>query len=126
MSGAPPRHRLTLTETEYRIVPVTPTAARTGRIAITVRNSGRIVHALAVKTPSGLLTTADLAPGAATTITVEVSRPAAVAFFCPIAGHAGLGMHGVLLVGQADAGGRGPAGAGGGAASSSSAGGMFH
>ncbi len=100
--------RLSLTETEFRITPSTPAVARTGTIAIAVHNRGKIVHALAIEAPGGIVRTADIPPGGSATLTLHVTRAGRYAFFCPIDGHIRLGMHGVLIVGHPSSGPSGP------------------
>jgi uncharacterized cupredoxin-like copper-binding protein len=91
---------LTLTETEFKITPASPTVAKSGKITITVKNSGKITHALAVQTPSGLVKTASIAPGATATLTVNATKAGKYTFFCPIDMHRKLGMQGTLVVGS--------------------------
>ena len=91
---------VTLTETEFKISPASPTVANAGKITITVKNSGKVTHALAVQTPSGLVKTGPIAPGATATLTVDASKAGNYTFFCPIDGHRKLGMQGTLAVGS--------------------------
>jgi uncharacterized cupredoxin-like copper-binding protein len=91
---------VTLTETEFKITPSSPTVAKAGKITITVKNSGKVTHALAVQTPSGVVKTSPIAPGATATLTVDVSKAGKYTFFCPIDGHRNLGMQGTLVVGS--------------------------
>ena len=96
--------QLTLSETEYKITPASPTVADNGTITITVKNTGAVVHALAVQTPSGTVSTGKIAPGASATLKVNASKAGRYAFFCPIPGHRAAGMQGALVVGSASAG----------------------
>jgi uncharacterized cupredoxin-like copper-binding protein len=105
---------LTLSETEFKFTPANPTVAKTGTITITVKNTGAVTHALAVQTPSGIVKTGKIAPGATATLTVDASKAGSYTFFCHIDGHRAAGMQGVLVVGS------GAAAAGGAATSSSS------
>jgi uncharacterized cupredoxin-like copper-binding protein len=89
-----------LTETEFKITPANATASKAGKITITVKNSGKITHALAVQTPSGLVHTGDIAPGASATLTVNATKSGKYTFFCPIGMHRQLGMVGTLVVGS--------------------------
>jgi uncharacterized cupredoxin-like copper-binding protein len=107
--------QLSLSETEFKIAPATPAVAKTGKITITVKNNGKIVHALTVNTPSGPVSTSKIQPGGTATLTVDVSKPGRYTFYCPIDGHRMLGMVGALVVG-----GGGSGAASGGAATSSS------
>jgi uncharacterized cupredoxin-like copper-binding protein len=92
---------LTLSETEFKITPATPTVAKTGTIAITVKNTGAVTHALAVQTPSGVVKTAPISPGSTATLKVDAAKAGRYTFFCPIGNHRGAGMQGVLVVGSA-------------------------
>jgi plastocyanin len=96
--------QLTLSETEFKITPASPTVASTGTITITVKNAGAITHALSVQTPSGTVSTGKIAPGASATLKVNASKAGRYTFFCPIPGHRAAGMQGVLVVGSAGAG----------------------
>jgi uncharacterized cupredoxin-like copper-binding protein len=91
--------QLTLSESEYKITPASATVSHTGTIAITVKNTGAVTHALTVQTPSGAVSTSDIAPGASTTLTVKATQAGKYVFFCPIPGHRQAGMQGTLVVG---------------------------
>jgi uncharacterized cupredoxin-like copper-binding protein len=73
--------------------------AKPGTIKITVKNTGKIVHALTVNTPSGPVATSTIQPGGTATLTVNVSKPGRYTFYCPIDSHRMLGMVGALVVG---------------------------
>jgi plastocyanin len=90
--------KLTLAESEFKISPATPRVARTGMITITVKNTGAVVHALAVQTPSGVVKTGPISPGASATLRVDAATAGRYTFFCPIPGHRQAGMQGVLVV----------------------------
>jgi uncharacterized cupredoxin-like copper-binding protein len=102
-SAAPPAaaggNQLAVSETEFKITPASATVAHTGTITITVKNNGKVTHALAVQTPSGVVRTDDIAPGGTATLTVNVSQAGRYVFYCPIDGHRTLGMQGTLVVG---------------------------
>jgi uncharacterized cupredoxin-like copper-binding protein len=102
-SSSKPASTLILTETEFKITPSSPTAAKGGSLKVTVKNSGATAHALTVNAPSGPVSSGDIAPGASATITVDISKAGSYTFVCPIDGHARLGMKGVLVVGGASA-----------------------
>jgi plastocyanin len=72
-------------------------------ITITVTNAGSITHALAVQTPSGVVKTGSIAPGATATLKVDATKAGRYTFFCPIDHHRQSGMQGVLVVGSAGA-----------------------
>ncbi len=107
--------QVTLSETEFKITPATPAVAGTGTITITMHNTGKITHALAVQTPSGVVKTGDIAPGATATLKVDLAQAGSYAFYCPIDSHRMLGMKGTLVVG-----GSGAAASGGAAPTTSS------
>jgi uncharacterized cupredoxin-like copper-binding protein len=92
---------LSLTETEFKITPSNASVSNTGKITITVKNAGTVTHALAVQTPSGVVRTAAIAPGASATLTVDISKAGSYTMYCPIDGHRHLGMVGTLAVGAA-------------------------
>lgn len=95
--------QLTLSETEFKITPANATVAKAGTIAITVKNSGAITHALSVQTPSGTVSTGKIAPGKSATLKVNATKAGSYTFYCPIHGHRAAGMQGVLVVGSASA-----------------------
>jgi uncharacterized cupredoxin-like copper-binding protein len=95
--------KLALTETEFKIAPASPTVSKAGKVTITVKNSGKITHALAVQTPSGLVNTGPIAPGATATLTVDAAKAGKYTFFCPLGNHRQLGMQGTLVVGSGGA-----------------------
>jgi uncharacterized cupredoxin-like copper-binding protein len=109
---------LTLSETEFKITPKNGAVASTGTIAITVKNNGKIVHALAVQTPTGVVKTGNIAPGATATLAVDLSKAGTYTFYCPIDHHRQLGMVGTLTVGGPSSGGAAAGGAGSGTTTS--------
>jgi uncharacterized cupredoxin-like copper-binding protein len=106
--------QLTLSESEFKITPANPTVAKPGTITISAKNTGAVTHALSVQTPSGTVSTGNIAPGASATLTVNATKAGKYTFFCPIPGHRQAGMQGVLVVGS------GSANTGAGASSSTS------
>ena len=106
---------LTLSETEFKISPVSAIVSKAGPITITVKNVGTIEHELAVQTPSGVVKTAPIPPGSSATLKVDASKDGRYVYFCPIGHHRAAGMQGVLIVGSA----AGSAGSAGGAAGTS-------
>jgi len=89
---------LTLNESEFKITPAGPKVPHTGEITITVKNVGAVTHALTVDTPSGPVTTSNIAPGKTATLKVNISKAGTYKFFCPIPGHEAAGMKGSLVV----------------------------
>lgn len=97
--------RVTVTESEYKLV-VAPAKLKSGTYAFVVRNRGKLTHALEISGP-GLKTVKvpAIAPGAARTVTVKLGG-GTFKLWCPIPGHAALGMTGSLTVtGSASSGG---------------------
>jgi uncharacterized cupredoxin-like copper-binding protein len=94
---------VSLSETEFKIIPASAKASKTGKITITVTNKGTITHALAVQTPGGLVKTPHIAPGQSAKLTVDISKAGSYTFFCPIGNHRQAGMHGTLVVGPGGA-----------------------
>jgi uncharacterized cupredoxin-like copper-binding protein len=94
---------VSLSETEFKITPATPAVGKTGTVTITVKNSGKVTHALAVVTPAGVVKTGPIAPGATATLNVNAAKAGKYTFYCPIPGHRMLGMQGTLVVGGASA-----------------------
>ncbi len=90
---------LTLSESEFKIDPSTPKVGKPGEITITVKNTGAVTHALTVQTPSGPVTSGNIAPGKTTTLKVNITKAGSYTFFCPIPGHEQAGMKGTLVVG---------------------------
>jgi uncharacterized cupredoxin-like copper-binding protein len=96
--------QLTLDESEFKITPANPRVAGTGTITITVKNGGAVTHALSVQTPSGTVSTGNIAVGASATVKVDATKAGKYTFFCPIPGHRQAGMQGALVVGSAGGG----------------------
>jgi uncharacterized cupredoxin-like copper-binding protein len=91
--------RLALSESEFKITPAHATVAHTGTVTITVKNDGAVTHALAIKTPSGVVKTSPIAAGATGALTVDLGNPGSYTLYCPIPGHQQAGMQGALVVG---------------------------
>ena len=99
--------RVTVTESEYKIV-VAPAKLRAGTATFVVRNHGKLAHALDISGP-GLATVKvpTIAPGTSRTVTVKLGG-GTFKLWCPIPGHAALGMTRSLAVaGTASTGGAG-------------------
>jgi uncharacterized cupredoxin-like copper-binding protein len=82
-----------VTEREYKITLSKKTAAA-GTVTFTVRNVGHVKHALAVSGGglSGVKKTPAIAPGTVRTLTVKFTKAGTVQVWCPMPGHAALGM----------------------------------
>jgi plastocyanin len=105
----------TISESEFKLDPSSPTVAPGG--TITVKNAGTTTHALEIKLPNGDIRTKSLSPGQS----VDVKAPAKAGTYqmwCPIDGHRQQGMTGQLKVG-----GSGGGSSGGGSSPNSSGGG---
>jgi uncharacterized cupredoxin-like copper-binding protein len=95
--------QVSLTESEFKITPASPTVAQAGKVTINVKNTGQFTHALAVQTPSGVVKTGDIPPGASATLTVDAAKAGSYVFYCPLHNHRQQGMQGTLAVGTAAA-----------------------
>jgi uncharacterized cupredoxin-like copper-binding protein len=94
---APGSHRLTATESEYKIV-LSSTSMPAGKYAIDAVNKGTIDHALAVNGPGTAGTqTSTISPGASQTVNVTLSK-GTYDLYCPVPGHKALGMDVKLTV----------------------------
>ena len=82
-----------VTEREYKLT-LSKRTVPAGTVAFTVHNAGHVKHALAVSGGglSGVKKLAAIAPGKARTLTVKFTRAGAVQVWCPMPGHAALGM----------------------------------
>ena len=98
-SAAPPAAgaaSLTIGETEYKLTP-SQGNAKAGSVTITAKNSGAIVHALAVQGNGVTKTTGNIQAGSSATLKVNL-KPGTYQMFCPIDGHKALGMKGTIVV----------------------------
>ena len=105
--------KVAVTESEYRIV-VSPASLSAGTYAFVVHNKGKLTHALEISGP-GLATVRvpKIAPGKTRTVTVKLGG-GTFKLWCPIPGHAALGMTRSLSVtGAASSGGAGGTSTGG-------------
>ena len=82
-----------VTEREYKLTLSKKTAAA-GTVTFTVHNTGHIKHALAVSGGglSGVKKTLAIAPGKTRALTVKFTKGGTVQVWCPMPGHAALGM----------------------------------
>jgi uncharacterized cupredoxin-like copper-binding protein len=89
--------RVTVTESEYKIA-VAPAKLKAGTTTFVVRNRGKLAHALDISGP-GLKTVKvpTIAPGKSRTVTVKLGG-GTFKLWCPIPGHAALGMTRSLTV----------------------------
>jgi plastocyanin len=92
-AGAGAATAIKVTEREYRIT-LSKTSVAAGTVTFTVRNVGHTKHALAVSGGglSGVKKTLAIAPGKTRTLTVTFTKGGTVQIWCPMPGHAALGM----------------------------------
>ena len=99
-NAAPPAagsHRLTATESEYKIV-LSSSSVQAGKYVIDTVNSGSIDHALAVNGPGTSGTqTSSISPGDSQALTVTLAK-GTYDLYCPVPGHKALGMDAKLTV----------------------------
>ena len=83
--------KVSVTETEYKIA-VSPATLTAGTVAFVVHDKGKLTHALDISGP-GLATVRvpTIAPGKTRTVTVKLGG-GTFKLWCPIPGHAALGM----------------------------------
>jgi uncharacterized cupredoxin-like copper-binding protein len=96
---APARHRVTVKEHEFKLVPKTLRATH-GKVVITVRNTGGVNHALEVEGGGRRgrdVETRTLRPGRSAKLRLTLKR-GRYEMYCPIDGHKQLGMKGTLVV----------------------------
>ena len=113
--------KVSVTESEYKIA-LSPATLKAGTVAFVVHNKGKLTHALDISGP-GLATVKvpKIAPGQTRTVTVKLGG-GTFKLWCPIPGHAALGMTRSLSVtGAASSGGAGGTSTGGATTGSGSA-----
>ncbi|HKU58438.1 MAG TPA: hypothetical protein VJP39_02435 [Gaiellaceae bacterium] len=93
-----------VTEREYKITLSKRTVAA-GTVTFTVHNTGHLKHALAVSGGglSGVKKLGAIAPGKTRTLTVKFTKGGVVSVWCPMPGHAALGMKTSLALGTGTA-----------------------
>jgi len=97
--------RVGVTEKEYSIA-VKPSSLKAGKTTFVVSNKGKIPHALDISGP-GLKSTVkvkEIAPGASRSVTVTLAG-GTFKLWCPLPGHAALGMTRSLKVAGSSSGG---------------------
>ena len=82
-----------VTEREYKLT-LSKKSAAAGTVTFTVHNAGHLKHALAVSGGgmSGVKKLVAIGPGQTRTLTVKFSKGGTVNVWCPLPGHAALGM----------------------------------
>jgi uncharacterized cupredoxin-like copper-binding protein len=87
-----------LSEAEFTIAPGIPRVSGTHVVDFQVTNNGSVTHAIAVRTPFGVLKSERIGPGQQGGLTVDLVRPGTYAFYCPLHNHRLKGMRGTLVV----------------------------
>jgi uncharacterized cupredoxin-like copper-binding protein len=97
---------ITVKEKEYRLI-LSTRKSTAGPTRFIVKNTGKLAHAFAIAGP-GLKTkrTKTIKPGASATLSVTL-KSGAYTVWCPMPGHAALGMKATITVSGAAAGGAG-------------------
>lgn len=96
-SGGPAAHRLTATESEYKIV-LSTTSVPPGTYSLDAVNQGKINHALAIDGPGvSNKQTSTISPGSSQALVVTLQK-GTYDIFCPLPGHKALGMDAKLTV----------------------------
>jgi uncharacterized cupredoxin-like copper-binding protein len=98
-------HRLTLTLSEYRILPDS-VSAPAGTLVIVAHNRGILTHDVAIErksqaeapTPVVLATTGTIKPGASGRLQITLHRPGRYELLSTIANQSDLGMNGTLTI----------------------------
>ena len=98
-TAAPALRTIQVSEKEYSITPSSISLPQPGSYAFQVTNKGKITHAFEVKGNGIEEKTADIQPGASTTLTVNLSKSGSYDAFCPIDGHRSKGMAAKLTIG---------------------------
>ena len=100
-SGGPVQPTIQISEKEYSLSPGTVTIAKTGTYEFQVTNNGKIAHALGIEGKGVEEKTGDIQPGAGATLRVTLTKNGSYELYCPIDGHRGQGMNGIVTVGSA-------------------------
>jgi plastocyanin len=112
-AGTASSSAVTMSETEFKLNPSTPSVGPGGTISI--KNAGATTHALEIVTPSGEVKTNPISPGQSAAIKAP-AKAGTYNIYCPIDHHKQKGMTGKLTVG-------GSGGSSGGGSSTNSSGG---
>src|SRR5262249_42565913 len=89
-----------VTEREYALS-FTPRSVAPGNVTFTVRNAGKVAHALAISGPGvKLKRTGMIAPGKPASLTVKLAN-GNYTIWCPVGHHAAAGMKKTFSVGSA-------------------------
>jgi plastocyanin len=90
-----------VTEVEYKLT-LSPTHLSPGKTTLVVVNKGKVAHSLSISGPGvkKRLIAGTITPGTSRSVSV-VLKAGSYALWCPVPGHAGLGMKTTLKVGSA-------------------------
>ncbi len=89
--------RVTVTEREYRLT-LSKRTFKPGTVRFVVVNRGKIAHSLAIKGPGvSRRVTGTIRPGGRKTLVVRLSK-GSYSLWCPVPGHAALGMKATISV----------------------------
>ena len=96
--SGPATSTIELSETEFKIEPAQPSAAKSGVVEFRVANRGQITHALEVEGGDIEEETEEIPAGGSATLKVDL-KPGTYELYCPIGNHKEQGMEGSLTVG---------------------------
>ena len=94
---------VTVSEKEYSIG-LSTRKLPPGKVTFVVRDKGKVAHALAIAGPGVKTQTKRIQPGKSASLTVTL-RAGSYSLWCPVPGHAALGMKLALKVGGSSGGG---------------------
>jgi uncharacterized cupredoxin-like copper-binding protein len=103
-SGSRTQAKLNVGLSEYRITPRNASVRNTGTVTITLKNTGKLPHALAIEGLGSEARSATIQGGQSTTLTVDLAKKGTFTWYCPIDGHRRLGMQGTITVGRGSGG----------------------
>jgi plastocyanin len=92
--------RVTVTEREYKLT-LSRRTLKPGTVSLVIVNDGKIAHSLAIKGPGlSKRLSGTIAPGARRTLLVHL-KSGKYSLWCPVTGHAALGMKATISAGGA-------------------------
>jgi hypothetical protein len=102
--AAPKATRVTVTEVEYKLT-LSRTHLAVGRTTLVVVNKGKIAHSLSISGPGmkKRLIAGTIMPGVSRSVSVTL-KAGTYALWCPVPGHAALGMKTTLKAGSGTSG----------------------
>jgi uncharacterized cupredoxin-like copper-binding protein len=84
---------------EFSLTPSTVNVRKTGTYAFAVTNDGTTTHALEIEGNGIEEKTGNIEPGSMATLMVTLSKDGSYEMYCPIDGHRGQGMEGMVVAG---------------------------